>query len=110
MKIDMTIPDNLPVDLVVTAVEAGYDGIGYWAEVTNYDPDKGTCHIKVMSGEDCEQEGMQFDLTPAGICVGLSAMSVAGQQALGRILIEEYDAWDADVCIQFAFFGEVIFG
>lgn len=102
------------IDIVTTAIEGG---IGYWSLCLQYDPEDGTALIRVMVPEDEAHYGKEYDISTRIILKGLRTLKdIAENQraglfdTLGRLLSGNYDANDADVCIQCALFGDVIYG
>ena len=101
------------VDVLITAIEGG---IGYWAGILAYDPDKGTATIR----ED--ETNKTYDLTIETIAKGIGRVKAKGFVVADSILswIKEddrenggagtIDAIAADVIVQAALFGEIVYG
>ena len=120
----MPITDELIEDLLCTAFEGG---ITYWAENVSCKDNK---DMKEVGGWKHEyltrtkkkdavmyihesETGEKYPITKKSIIDALQKMDSPEYKytkALGRILDETYDADDADIVVQTACFGEVIYG
>lgn len=105
-------------DMLVTAIESGYYGIGYWAEevdtseVRYWDFDEenprplwrdgGRVRIKPEDEEflDLDVRLMEDGIRKAAAHFGLTL----------RNFIDNQDGDSADVAVQFALFGEIVYG
>jgi hypothetical protein len=102
-----TLNKQEKIYIVNSALEGG---IGYWSLCDKYDGEAGTATIRNMVCE-CEHYGEEYRITPATVAKGLRVLQKNQAHApLGRLLTGDYDAWDADACIQSALFGEVLYG
>ena len=123
--INYTIPisDELIEGILCTAFEGG---ITYWAENVSC---KDREDMKKVGGWKHEYltktkkkdavmyihtvEGGKVKITKSLILEALQEMDKPENKctkALGRILDETYDAWDADIVVQMACFGQVVYG
>lgn len=95
-------------DIIITAVEGGS---GYWALFARYHPDEGT--VDVMEDEDSGAlpERIWHTIGPDRIAHG---MTIAGEKyphQLANWLRDRIgDAETADVFLQCAVFGELVYG
>lgn len=111
-------------DVLITAVEGG---INYWSAVSDYDPDAGT--VKVHEYEPDEGETDQWGYAEVGVTVdldsiakGIGVLNGKGEAWRTGYWAEfwranrtngedgDYDAEIADVIVQTALFGEVVYG
>ena len=117
------ISDKLIEDILCTAFEGG---ITYWADNVSCEDNK---DMKEVSGWKHEyltktkkkdaamyihtEEGGKVKITKSLILEALQQMGdpkYKCTKALSRILEETYDADDADIVVQTACFGEVVYG
>ena len=117
------ISDELIEDILCTAFEGG---ITYWADNVSCEDNK---DMKEVSGWKHEYltktkkkdavmyihtvDGSKPQITKKSIIDALQKMDnpeYKCTQALSRILEETYDADDADIVVQTACFGEVVYG
>lgn len=109
------VPEQLLRDLLVTAVEGGSD---YWAEYRRVmrDAELNILSVHVREQEASDQGGrhQHADITPASMALGLERLAQASFPAalthLANALKEEGDAETADVVLQMAMFGKLIYG
>ena len=124
--INYTVPisDELIENILCTAFEGG---ITYWAENVSC---KDREDMKKVGGWKHEyltktklkdavmyihesQTGEKYPITKKSIIDALQKMDnpkYSCTKALGRILDETYDACDADIAVQMACFGQVVYG
>lgn len=90
-------------DILVTAIEGG---IGYWADVEAYSPANGLATIR-----DAE-EGHVFKLTAGELTAAAKKVVELYPTSIGAEYIrqEDIDAEAADMIVQVACFGEVVYG
>ena len=119
----LEISDELIEDILCSAFEGG---ISYWAENVSC---KDREDMKKVGGWKHEYltktkkkdavmyihtvEGGKVKITKSLILEALQEMDKPENKctkALGRILDETYDAWDADIVVQMACFGQVVYG
>lgn len=114
-----TIKFEIPKEEVVYIINTAIEGaIGYWSVCHEYDCDAGIAKIQVTSDDGDQYDGKMHNITPRTVVKGIQAMfrycNTTGSKTvgdcLGRLLTGNYDANDADVCIQFALFNDVVFG
>jgi len=102
-----TLSKQDKIYIVNTALEGG---IGYWSVCEEYDCDEGTATIRNMVF-DCKHYGTTHRITPATVAKGLKVLQANNQHGtLGRLLTGDYDACDADACIQSALYGDILYG
>ena len=118
-------------DILTTAIEGG---IGYWACLGNDDPDwvetrdkykvdhnEYPCYCdvafellnnnKVVVFYDEQDDGKQLLLTKENFINGCRLFEEHKGKSINLMLEDgEFDAWDADMIIQYALFGDVIYG
>lgn len=112
VKLAFTVPRNLLVGLLVSAAEGGSN---YWATISvppgqrssNYD----RIHVKDVEADKEPFEGI---VTADDMVRGLQHLAMAKFPAagkhLGDALSQNGDAITADVVLQMAIFGEVLYG
>jgi hypothetical protein len=122
MRIMIEVPDRVLKDLLVTAVESGSSA--YWAGFTEVSRD-GNLDILFVKVAD-EDNGATYDVTPQNIGEGLQRLAtrmsqetlseswMLKQDAASRhftdAITENGDSTTADVVLQMACFGEVLYG
>lgn len=134
MGITVTLPDLTGKECGDIAVTAAEGGIGYWAQIDRYDPDRWFSYQDMENievGDDfvfyriapTEDDGQSYDWDNA-IPVTASFLRVGFERALNaqfwsvvRLLSMSREDWTgeidseaADVVVQFAAFGEVRYG
>ena len=120
----LEISDELIEDILCSAFEGG---ITYWANNVSCEDKEDMLKVKgwkheyltktkkkdaVMYIHDAET-GEKYIITKKLIIDALQKMDnpkYGYTKALGRILNETYDAWDADIVVQTACFREVVYG
>ena len=123
--INYTVPitDELIEDLLCTAFEGG---ITYWAKWANIENKKDAKKVACFTSEYLTRtklkdakliiwtvDDSKIPITKKSIIDALQKMDnpkYKHRKALKRILDETYDACDADILVQTACFGEVVFG
>jgi hypothetical protein len=99
--------------------DAGY-AIGYWAEEATHDQDKQTYSVVVQADyadDDIASKVLTYaDLLEASKKLASGSIKVNSQtKSVCQAIISDpsdvdYDADDADVIVQVAMFGEIVFG
>ena len=122
VKTTTTLTDNDIRDLLCCALEGGSN---YWyviekvyrSHLDTKDPDVYDAIVDgqgVLIGlveEDDEYDGTkQWVLKREAISRGLQSLASNRPELFAKIVLEDYDADDADVFLQFALFGELVFG
>lgn len=110
IQIEVEVTDQTLDDIIVTALEGG---IGYWCQASVYEHTEGQPHRAIVHqlNEDesgYEHRGMTIDR--AAIIDGLKRLAPKYSTQLGRLVNDDYDSDDADVVVQMALFGDVIYG
>jgi len=129
-NVSFTITDEEISDILTTAIEGG---IGYWACLLNDDPDwiaareivknrlqDTPCYCdvglellktgKAIKFED-EEDGTIHELTMEKLLQGCAVFAKEEGKSPSKMLADgDFDANDADMLIQYALFGEVIYG
>ena len=124
INISLEITDEMIEDILCCAFEGG---ITYWADNVSCEDKEDMKKVKgwkheyltktkkkdaVMYIHDAET-GEKYPMTKKSIIDALQKMDTPEYKytkALGRILDETYDADDADIVVQTACFGEVVYG
>jgi hypothetical protein len=130
LTISVPMPPRLAHYVLASALESSY-GIGYWnndySGRIQYGPAKQhpapgrldvtgdyvALHIGAPNkGAECDVPVKHSRIGASRIAAALSAMLADEKQAerAGRVIGGNFDAPDADVVLQFAAFGEVIYG
>lgn len=95
-------------DILITAVEGG---IGYWAKVHEYEPDRARAFAVITDAEDPDNPTAYTitacDLTRAAKRVREQYPHTAGARAIAE---DDIDGEAADMIFQVAVFGEVVYG
>lgn len=128
MKTTIEISDDRLSDLLCNAFEGG---VGYWLQIQGYkmpktkpvlkDPYWEARHIWVplseggamLCGEDSEGDGTfstKHELNKDKLFYGLGIMAAKYPKHYANIISENDDATTADVLIQCALLGEIIYG
>ena len=118
--VTMAIPDITLADLLISAVEGGSN---YWAKFREYDHGYGingsTCEISRVHVEVCDVEGGSkgfVDVTVETMARGLQTLANLSSKGempgrhIANVINENWDAETADVVLQMALFGKVIYG
>ena len=110
--------DNL-VELFGNIIEdAGY-AIGYWADEAHHDADARTYAVTIQDeyADEFENKTLTYDdLLEASKKLASGAIKVNSQtKSVCQAIVSDpsdvdYDADDADVIVQVAMFGEIVFG
>jgi hypothetical protein len=106
LNVKTTVTDQFLMDLLCTAVEGG---IYYWAAVTDtvridgYEYVEATL-VDMEEGEDSEPMTITLDLLFLGV------QNLIDQYPWRISMLDDHDAEDADVAVQMALFGEVVYG
>lgn len=123
MKITTTveIKDDILAGLLVSAIESG--GIRYWCESVEFVGVEGTqvddefwkdfpCYLAPFQAGallvNCD--GKQHRCDRAAFENALRLMPTVASRAWSDVVNEDYDATTADIFVQLACFGEVIYG
>ena len=100
-------------DIIITAVESS--SIDYWAEIKDYEPDKGD--VLVREWETTAWKLVNMHTVELGIYNIKQASFQVNSQILGWILMDdrnnefvEMDSTAVDVIIQAALLGELVYG
>nr|BAR34021.1 hypothetical protein [uncultured Mediterranean phage uvMED] len=124
INITIEIKDELIEDILCTAFEGG---ITYWANQLSIKDKKDAKKVKCYKHEYLTKtkkkdavmyihdmfDDQKYSITKKSIINALERMSKPENcytKAFRRILDETYDAYDADVVVQTACFGKVIYG
>lgn len=97
------------IEIMITACEGG---INYWANVKNYQPDKGQATV-IDCGEQDYSDGRSryFEIDSKVIRKGLNLMLNSENEFWRKTAVSDcLDACDSDMIIQFGLFGELIYG
>lgn len=94
MKVTSTIDDSLVVDFI----ENAFLWIGYWAEVTHWEPKN--LYLKGKA------DGEEFVITP----YDLEQAFASDADITARLIDGQYDVEDGDIILQLAAFGEIVYG
>ena len=121
LMVTFAVPPKDICDLMITFVEGGG---AYWCdlfEVFKVGPDsertkvsyqepasyEGEWVIEVTEDEQSDPEhGRLYEITPVKLATAFAALP----DRLGQLLREEWDAETADVVVQQAAFGEIVYG
>lgn len=92
-------------DIIITAVEGG---INYWADVTEYRNEPGKGKVTLVDVE----EGSTYTVTAtqASDAAQEVVRLYPNTRGAGYILADNIDAEAADMIVQVACFGEVVYG
>lgn len=104
-------------DILTTAIEAGYYGIGYWANdhgPITIDRDRQTLDITRAQFKAENEQGVvrNYDITTAKIQKAAQKIAQDEHYAglISDIIEGDVDSDGADNIVQFACFGKVIYG
>ena len=110
VTLKLTVSDQALRDLLVTAVEGGAN---YWAEFTRVKRDADLNILSVVV-RDQETLGCDWLVTPHTLVLGLQRLADAtwkrAHDHLHAAVVEDGDAETADVVLQMALFGELVYG
>lgn len=123
IKVKVELSDEFLSDVLITAVESGYDSLFYWDGVRMMTVDRNDdLSINEIDFFACDGDGerQRFNLTHEDVGNAIQAI-LDGSVKLGYPLeyiqraVREHDAGDidataADCIIQAACFGEVVYG
>ena len=105
------IPNEQIVDMLITAFEGGSN---YWCLAAPYHPSKwaeqinsGRMKVKVYDRE--VEDDLLGTVTVRSIRKAIPLMMEDYPHVYSRWITEDYDAWDADIFLQLATMGEVVF-
>lgn len=115
MTKSFTLSDKAVIDILDGAFEGG---INYWASQGSYDKDNRTFYVKE---DDFEGEAQEFNLTFADLVTAAASLTMPNAPVNSDIRMailgafEDYDTADLDAdaydCIvQFACFGDLVYG
>ena len=111
ITIKKEIPNEQIIDMLITAFEGGSN---YWAIVDSYQPSRwaeqiksGRMKVKVYDRE--EQDDLLGTITEQSIRKAIPLMVEDYPESYTRWMTEQYDADDADIFLQLATMGEVVF-
>lgn len=113
MKVIIDISEDLVKDVVITALEGGSN---YWYNIAKHNIDgdlyDGLFNQKnaKMLITDIETGEYLGDLTLEHLNAGLTLMARDHRESFSAIIGESYDANDADILLQLAVLGEVVYG
>ncbi len=125
ITITHVVTDEFLMDVLTTAVESGHDSMWYWEDfcildvdrdVAEYHPVK-ACKFIATVNDKPERWGVTIDTVHKAIQDLLNGKGDVNDRILGyiRSAVKDHDAGDidaeaADVIVQVAAFGEVVFG
>jgi hypothetical protein len=118
MKIlQVELTDEECYDVMTTAVEAGYSGIGYWAENIRVNRDDELNILEFFCDVDMKEDGnySPFIVSPVVIKRGVDRILSPSFEIRADIVQSLFPEWDidaesADCIIQAGLFGELVFG
>ncbi len=119
VKVEWPVSPRLADDIIVTAFDPGYGGCLYWAVVDKYHPagqwattDKADRAVDFHS--DGEGGGTVEHMDYNRIAAGLQLAVEKGHQEIIQAVIDDdggiIDATLADVIVQYATFGKLVYG
>ena len=121
-------------DIFTTAIESGYEGIGYWGVLDNTTPewDKaekqitnkgetpyvGTVMVQVLLNGDAlkfedaegEEDDSEWKMNIEKFKMGCTMYEKTRGSLTQKLKDGSFDAVEADCLMQYALFGEIIFG
>lgn len=124
------LPDDILESLITTALESGYDGIGYWFCASDYKRDEKD-NIYYAEGVDAEianeyplkeyiqahkkQYGELWVITKDVVKAGLKKAIRENHRTVMDALRSpspecQLDANDADIIVQYGMFGKLVYG
>lgn len=110
INVEIEVSDQTLDDIIVTALEGG---IGYWCQASVYEHEDGKPHRAVVHQLNKDESGYRrrgMVIDRAAIIDGLKKLAPKYSTQLSRLVNDDYDSDDADVVVQVALFGEVIYG
>jgi hypothetical protein len=115
IKFDIEVDDNIINSLLISAVESGSYGIDQWAHAERR-PNSGTGD-NLYRGMTVFEDESHEEGKPPVVCVmtdetiakGLQVMAEKYPKHFSNIVSDNHDAITADVLIQCAMFGELIY-
>ena len=121
VTIEVTIDDELLAGLLVSAIDSG--GISYWCESVEFEDVDGV-RVGGTGWEGCERywapfqkgalvvlcEGKKHRLDRAAFEKALQLMPSVLPHTFADMVQEDYDIHTADVFVQLACFGEIVYG
>jgi hypothetical protein len=122
LSINVPMPPRLTHYVLCAALESGY-GSGYWLNdyrsraqwAGDTEGDYVAVHIGAPhKGAECDVPVKHSRIGASRIAAALALMLASGNKVhaerAGRVIGGDFDAPDADIVLQFAAFGEVIYG
>ena len=112
--VHIVIPDSFLDDILTTAFEGGSN---YWLDSVVWgSPSKGASYLEIMVKNrtiDCytDEDKIKRVLTKDKLLNAVQwfiETSIEGQNNLG--VLDDHDAQDSDTILQYALFGEVVYG
>lgn len=118
----LQVSEQTLIDLLITAVEGGSN---YWATITAEERNAAGDYVKVrvLEAEASGKDGVRVHriVTPHDLLIGLQRLAyvAADEKALADFptalkhltdALTDHDATTADVVLQMAVFGEVVYG
>lgn len=121
VKVDKSFTDDEVEDLIITALEGGSN---YWYDIIEVLPSPNIIgdvdmYPKIMysdgviigtKDDDTINGSKRWTLNRHTITRGLQAWADNMPKSFAKFMAGDYDADDADVFLQYALFGEVVFG
>lgn len=112
-NINVSIDAQKVADLLTTALEGGSN---YWIKILDMKGDTLHDTIKVANGEskwlllEVDETDRWNGINVSSMTRGLSLLAEHAPERFARVAQDEADAEDADVFLQYALLGEVIYG
>lgn len=107
-------------DILITAVESGDDGIGYWCDILSYTHTEGPEHTRAVildsEDEDALEQVITIEVIRVGLerCIKSNTTRADYYQHIVESTIEDdasmIDSTCADIIVQFGLLGEALYG
>ncbi len=110
----MKLEIDIDIELVKQALESSFAshtfGVGYWANVSDWDRENYTCTIGISEPETPDEERFTYEMDIKKVKQGLITMARICPDGFASILTDRIDGPTGDLLVQCIVFGKIKYG